>query len=59
MSKTTPVRSLLIWAAIGVPLAVLVFLIASRFFVAWDGHAVGMRGIGCACTRIREAATWR
>lgn len=42
----SPLRGLLSWAALGIPTAVLVFLLAARFFVAWDGWVVGKRAIG-------------
>ncbi|MFT5459766.1 MAG: hypothetical protein ACI9K2_006281 [Myxococcota bacterium] len=37
------VRALLRWLAVLIPLTVLVFLLASGFFVSWRGHAVSTR----------------
>ncbi len=43
MHQTSPLRAILSYALVGTPIAVLVFLFATRFFVSWDGHVVGMQ----------------
>jgi len=42
VNSPSPIRALLVYALIGTPIAVLVFLAATQFFSAWDGYAVGM-----------------
>ena len=43
MKPHSPLRVILRYALVATPVAVLVFLIAGRFFVSWDGHIVAVR----------------
>lgn len=46
MHPGSPIRAILTYSLLGVPVAALVFLLTARFFSAWDGYVVAARPLG-------------